>query len=59
MLTGFVVRVGLPAVSEHQDPRTLVPMDTPGIRRPVQKMGHVAIADEAYITGSAAAEISA
>ena len=44
---------------EVLDPRTLVPMDTPAIRRSVQKTGRVVIVDEACITGSAAAEICA
>ncbi len=44
---------------EVVDPRTLVPMDTPAIRRSVRKTGRVVIVDEACITGSAAAEISA
>ena len=46
-------------MSEHQDPRTLVPMDPPVIRRSVQKIGHVNMVDEVHTTGSAAAEISA
>ena len=44
---------------EVVDPRTLVPMDTAAIRQSVQKTGRVVIVDEACITGSAAAEISA
>ena len=44
---------------EVVDPRTLVPMDTPAIRRSVRKTGRAVIVDEACITGSAAAEISA
>ena len=41
------------------DPRTLVPLDQETIRKSVQKTGRVVIVDEACITGSAAAEISA
>ena len=41
---------------EVVDPRTLVPMDTPAIRRSVRKTGRAVIVDEACITGSAAAE---
>ena len=44
---------------EVVDPRTLVPMDAVAIRASVQKTGRVVIVDEACITGSAAAEISA
>jgi pyruvate dehydrogenase E1 component beta subunit len=44
---------------EVLDPRTLAPMDTPAIRQSVRKTGRVVIVDEACITGSAAAEISA
>jgi pyruvate/2-oxoglutarate/acetoin dehydrogenase E1 component len=45
--------------AEVVDPRTLVPMDTETIRASVRKTGRVVIVDEACITGSAAAEISA
>lgn len=41
------------------DPRTLVPLDQETIRKSVRKTGRVVIVDEACITGSAAAEISA
>jgi len=44
---------------EVVDPRTLVPMDAGTIRESVQKTGRVVIVDEACITCSAAAEISA
>ena len=44
---------------EVVDPRTLVPMDAGTIRASVQKTGRVVIVDEACLTGSAAAEISA
>ena len=44
---------------EVVDTRTLVPMDTPTIRRSVRKTGRAVIVDEACITGSAAAEICA
>ena len=44
---------------EVVDPRTLVPMDKETIRSSVQKTGRVVIVDEACITCSAAAEISA
>lgn len=44
---------------EVVDPRTLVPMDIPALRASVQKTGRVVIVDEACLTGSAAAEISA
>jgi pyruvate/2-oxoglutarate/acetoin dehydrogenase E1 component len=44
---------------EVVDPRTLVPMDAPAIRRSVQKTGRVVIVDEACVTCGAAAEISA
>jgi pyruvate dehydrogenase E1 component beta subunit len=44
---------------EVVDPRTLVPMDAGAIRASVQKTGRVVIVDEACITCSAAAEISA
>ena len=44
---------------EVVDPRTLVPMDKDTIRASVRKTGRVVIADEACITGSAAAEIAA
>lgn len=44
---------------EVVDPRTLVPMDVATIRNSVQKMGRVVIVDEACLTCSAAAEISA
>ena len=44
---------------EVVDPRTLVPMDVPALRASVQKTGRVVIVDEACLTGSAAAEISA
>jgi pyruvate dehydrogenase E1 component beta subunit len=44
---------------EVVDPRTLVPMDAAAIRASVQKTGRVVIVDEACITGSAAAEITA
>ena len=44
---------------EVVDPRTLVPMDKGAIRASVQKTGRVVIADQACITGSAAAEIAA
>lgn len=44
---------------EVVDPRTLVPMDKGTIRSSVQKTGRVVIVDEACITCSAAAEISA
>jgi len=44
---------------EVVDPRTLVPMDAATIRGSVQKTGRVVIVDEACITCSAAAEISA
>ena len=44
---------------EVVDPRTLVPMDVPALRASVQKTGRVVIVDEACLTCSAAAEISA
>jgi len=44
---------------EVVDPRTLVPMDTETIRASVRKTGRVVIVDEACLTCSAAAEISA
>ena len=44
---------------EVVEPRTLVPMDKGTIRSSVQKTGRVVIVDEACITCSAAAEISA
>jgi pyruvate/2-oxoglutarate/acetoin dehydrogenase E1 component len=44
---------------EVVDPRTLVPMDAGVIRASVQKTGRLVIVDEACLTGSAAAEISA
>ena len=44
---------------EVVDPRTLVPMDAATIRGSVQKTGRVVIVDEACLTCSAAAEISA
>ena len=44
---------------EVVDPRTLVPMDAPAIRASVQKTGRVVVVDEACITASAAAEITA
>ena len=44
---------------EVVDPRTLVPMDVAAIRNSVQKTGRVGIVDEACLTCSAAAEISA
>ena len=44
---------------EVVDPRTLVPLDKPAIWASVQKTGRVVLVDEACITGSAAAEISA
>ena len=44
---------------EVVDPRTLVPMDAATIRTSVQKTGRVVIVDEACLTCSAAAEISA
>ena len=44
---------------EVVDPRTLVPMDVPALRSSVQKTGRVVIVDEACLTCSAAAEISA
>ena len=44
---------------EVVDPRTLVPMDAETIRASVRKTGRVVIVDEACITCSAAAEISA
>ena len=43
---------------EFVDPRTLMPMDVPVIRRSVRAMGGVAGVGEAYITGFAA-EITA
>ena len=45
--------------AEVVDPRTLVPMDAATIRASVQKTGRVVIVDEACLTCSAAAEISA
>jgi pyruvate dehydrogenase E1 component beta subunit len=44
---------------EVVDPRTLVPMDAETIRASVRKTGRVVIVDEACLTCSAAAEISA
>ncbi|MCH8226095.1 MAG: alpha-ketoacid dehydrogenase subunit beta, partial [Chloroflexi bacterium] len=44
---------------EVVDPRTLVPMDAETIRASVRKTGRVVIVDEACLTGSAAAEITA
>jgi pyruvate/2-oxoglutarate/acetoin dehydrogenase E1 component len=44
---------------EVVDPRTLVPMDKEALRASVQKTGRVVIVDEACITCSAAAEITA
>ena len=44
---------------EVVDPRTLVPMDKGAIRSSVQKTGRVVIVDEACVTCSAAAEVSA
>lgn len=44
---------------EVVDPRTLVPMDKGAIRSSVQKTGRVVIVDEACVTSSAAAEVSA
>ena len=44
---------------EVVDPRTLVPMDTATILASVQKTGRVVVVDEACLTCSAAAEISA
>ena len=44
---------------EVVDPRTLVPMDKETIRASVRKTGRLVIADEACLTGSAAAEIAA
>ncbi|MEE8443537.1 MAG: transketolase C-terminal domain-containing protein [Dehalococcoidia bacterium] len=44
---------------EVVDPRTLVPIDKPAIRSSVRKTGRLVIVDEACITCSAAAEISA
>lgn len=44
---------------EVVDPRTLVPLDKETLRASVKKTGLVVIVDEACVTGSAAAEISA
>jgi pyruvate dehydrogenase E1 component beta subunit len=44
---------------EVVDPRTLVPMDKDTLRASVRKTGRVVIVDEACITCSAAAEITA
>jgi pyruvate dehydrogenase E1 component beta subunit len=44
---------------EVVDPRTLVPIDKVALRTSVQKTGRVVIVDEACITCSAAAEITA
>ena len=41
------------------DPRTLVPLDRDALWRSVRKTGRVVVVDEACITGSAAAEITA
>jgi len=63
-----MVLVALAAAEEMQadgvsvevvDPRTLVPMDKGAIRFSVQKTGRVVIVDEACVTCSAAAEVSA
>lgn len=63
-----MVREALAAAEELQadgvsvevvDPRTLVPLDRGAIRSSVQKTGRVVIVDEACLTCSAAAEISA
>src|SRR5215470_3535817 len=44
---------------EVVDPRTLVPLDTEGIRRSVQKTGRLVIADEAGPTAGFSAEVAA
>lgn len=44
---------------EVLDPRTLVPLDKATLRASVQKTGRVVVADEACITCSAAAEVTA
>ena len=44
---------------EVVDPRTLVPMDKTAIRASVQKTGRLVVVDEACITCSAAAEVTA
>jgi pyruvate dehydrogenase E1 component beta subunit len=45
--------------AEVVDPRTLVPLDKAALRASVQKTGRVVIVDEACLTCSAAAEITA
>ena len=45
--------------AEVVDPRTLVPLDREALWRSVRKTGRVVVVDEACITGSAAAEITA
>ncbi len=58
-LTAAEALAGDGVSAEVVDPRTLVPLDRDALWRSVRKTGRVVVVDEACITGSAAAEITA